>query len=503
MLERATNGFVSRRGFLALAAVAGGSIALKMNTAEAVTRNVKDFGARGDGRADDSAAIRAAIYACWPGDTLVFPGGTYRVTTQVRPADGLTLDFQSGAKIVQDGHEHLVFFDHVSDVTTKNMRLRHNGNNRTANPLRIDGCSNMTFLNTVIERTDAWSCYVLGGSKGITFDGYTVLTAQEKSTNVDDGIDFAECSNVVLRNFDIRTNDDAISFKSWGSGTSNVTVENGTIRSRDAGITFGTELEVGLSNITIRNVNFVDSGVPFYFKGYDERYSGAISNISIRNITVNDTAGRTQRVVFFHTYGSRTNKTKGISIDGLKFKGPIEWDFIHIQRSNDISITNSSFEATEVRNAARATRNRWGIFLEGAPGSVFQGLTFKGVSEAIRLAGAPTKANRFSGFSPDQASIADGARKEDQIWVTAATPTSTPTATQTPAPATQTPAPATSTPAPATSTPAASPPQAPVTTPGGNTGQSNSGNSNNGNSGNSNSSSSRRGTPTPPPRSRR
>lgn len=40
--------------------------------------NVKDYGALGDGVADDSSEIQAAINACPTGGTVYFPRGSYR-----------------------------------------------------------------------------------------------------------------------------------------------------------------------------------------------------------------------------------------------------------------------------------------------------------------------------------------------------------------------------------------------------------------------------------------
>jgi hypothetical protein len=63
--------------------------------------NVRDFGAKGDGRNDDTAAIRAAVLAAqvdqgkvfWPAKMVYFPAGTYRVTDTIakRSADGCYL----------------------------------------------------------------------------------------------------------------------------------------------------------------------------------------------------------------------------------------------------------------------------------------------------------------------------------------------------------------------------------------------------------------------------
>lgn len=53
--------------------------------------NVKDHGAKGDGQADDTAAIQAAIDALQNGATLYFPRGMYRITKTLTPAEGKRL----------------------------------------------------------------------------------------------------------------------------------------------------------------------------------------------------------------------------------------------------------------------------------------------------------------------------------------------------------------------------------------------------------------------------
>jgi hypothetical protein len=65
----------------------------------AVVRNAKAYGAKGDGgTTDDSAAINAAIAALKPGDELLFPCGTYKVTSALGPitVKGVTVHGQTG-----------------------------------------------------------------------------------------------------------------------------------------------------------------------------------------------------------------------------------------------------------------------------------------------------------------------------------------------------------------------------------------------------------------------
>ncbi len=72
------------------AASATGFSANKKVTVEAAagkTLSVREFGAKGDGKRDDTAAIRAALKASLAkGRTLSFPSGTYRVSSLLLPA---------------------------------------------------------------------------------------------------------------------------------------------------------------------------------------------------------------------------------------------------------------------------------------------------------------------------------------------------------------------------------------------------------------------------------
>ena len=52
-------------------------------TSSANVRNVMNYGAAGDGAADDTPAIVAAIEAADSGDTIYFPVGTYRITQRI------------------------------------------------------------------------------------------------------------------------------------------------------------------------------------------------------------------------------------------------------------------------------------------------------------------------------------------------------------------------------------------------------------------------------------
>lgn len=57
-----------------------------------VSLNVKDYGARGDGVADDTTAVQGAINACSEGQVLFFPVGVYLVSSPLYLTCNQTLE---------------------------------------------------------------------------------------------------------------------------------------------------------------------------------------------------------------------------------------------------------------------------------------------------------------------------------------------------------------------------------------------------------------------------
>ena len=69
--------------------------------------SVKEFGARGDGRAIDSAAINRAIERCRPGQTLFFPPGTYLVDNSDLRGDVSTEPLARGVNLLMSSEAWL------------------------------------------------------------------------------------------------------------------------------------------------------------------------------------------------------------------------------------------------------------------------------------------------------------------------------------------------------------------------------------------------------------
>jgi polygalacturonase len=85
---------ITRRQFLGAGVAVGASFVLVWHlrgTHSLGVYNVQDYGAAGDGVANDTAEIQAALNAAADGDVVYFPPGTYMASGLTLSTDGVTL----------------------------------------------------------------------------------------------------------------------------------------------------------------------------------------------------------------------------------------------------------------------------------------------------------------------------------------------------------------------------------------------------------------------------
>jgi polygalacturonase len=297
--------------------------------------------------ATDYESLSKALAALQEGQTLVVPAGEYPVRGPVYLKSDTEIQFESGSLVRFLGSDDGFVFDSVSNVTVEGMRSYHESTTKTGRNIRTMDASNITLIDTVIERSGSIGMSI-DYSHDILIDGYVNTDEAVHPGNVDDALNIRNSHSVRVRNFDLWTSDDAISLKTMGSfngETYNITIENGVIRSEDSGIAFGSEIAEPIYDVTIRNVEFTNSGNPIYFKRYDESYQSSIENIRIENVWAHG-AG-TERFFFVHAKSGTANTVRDVTLSDSHFEGNTEFQDFYFQH-NDPETNGIVFENVTV-----------------------------------------------------------------------------------------------------------------------------------------------------------
>jgi polygalacturonase len=318
-------------------------------TANAGIYDVHAFGATGDGKTLDTAAINQAIAAAAAagGGTVRFPAGTY-LSYSIRLQSNITLQLDQGSTILaadppsqpgqpgydlaepnewgdkykyQDyGHSHwhnsLIWGENLQNISivgpgriygsglTRTGRVRDGLGNKA---ISLKLCRNIILRDFSILQ-GGWFAILATGCDNFTLDNLKVDTNR-------DGFDIDACRNVRVSNCFVNSpNDDGICLKSsfalgvfrpcenvtitncqvsgygLGSmldGTFDTTQDHAPDRDSPTGrIKFGTESNGGFRNITISNCVFV------HCRGLalESVDGGVIEDVTITNIAMRDIA---------------------------------------------------------------------------------------------------------------------------------------------------------------------------------------------------------------------
>jgi len=150
----------------------GAELAKALNTING-TVNVKDFGAVGDGVADDTAAIQAAISGASPWGTIFIPEGVYRVTSTITlPAssglNGLQIKGIGNGTVIKPASTVAIVFDALGDfasfdslqidgaLTSGAIGIVFRGDNNN-NYVSVTNCFFGTIAIGIQLRTDSWT----------------------------------------------------------------------------------------------------------------------------------------------------------------------------------------------------------------------------------------------------------------------------------------------------------------------------------------------------------
>ena len=265
----------------------------------AATFNVRDFGARGDKKTNDSRFIQAAIDECHRkgGGIVSLPPGDY-LSGMIRLRSHVTFRLENGATLwaspreedyvrsahvgrgvkviyyllVAEDQEHIALEgDGVIHGTGRRDLLRRVGTSDTMPPFQIgtlflQRCRRVSVRDLSFRYSACWTLHFLRCEE-VFVNAVSIVNNYFRT--VTDGIDVVSCRDVHIANCHISTGDDSICLKSRdGYPCRHVVVSNCTLESIATAIKLGTESEsdfhdIRFSNCTIRNSTV---GVGVYVK---------------------------------------------------------------------------------------------------------------------------------------------------------------------------------------------------------------------------------------------
>ena len=316
----------SKKAWLGALAVIGLVLAgvVSAGPASAAPRmiNVRDFGARGNGSANDTAAINRAIVAAnraADGGIVRFAPGTYRSANSIHMLSNVTLQLDAGATIMgaggsgydppeanansrfQDfGHSHfhnaMIWGDRLTNIGfTGSGTIDGGGHLITGNPDRgeadkiisLTRCNGLTLSGIRLRRGGHFAA-LINGCTNVKSDRLTIDTASDR-----DGWNIISTTNVTITNANIAANDDALVFKSdYALGAKlangNVTVTNARLSARCCNaLMFGSETCGDFTNYRFRNITITGAGKSGL--GMVSMDSARISNVRYEDITMSGT----------------------------------------------------------------------------------------------------------------------------------------------------------------------------------------------------------------------
>ncbi len=280
--------------------------------APAESKNIRDYGAKGDGTTLDGGAIQTAIDACHQsgGGTVLVPPGTY-LTGGLVLKSRVRLHLENGATLLGSTRledypqiipAHRSYTDNYTErslITAENAEqvavtgggvIDGQGAAFTGEykmrpyMFRFISCTGVLLEGLRLQNGPMWTVHLLACDDARV----TGVTIRSRVNKNNDGLDIDSCSNVCVSDCDISSGDDAIVLKSTSPRPcERIAVTNCIVSSTCNALKMGTESNGGFKNITIGDCVVYDtelSGLALEIVDGGAMDGVVVSNIAMRNV---------------------------------------------------------------------------------------------------------------------------------------------------------------------------------------------------------------------------
>ena len=314
-----------------------------MNVGHALTFNVRDHGALGDGQTLDSPAIQSAIDACAAqgGGTITLPAGHY-VSGSLFLRDNISLHLDPGAVILgsenpedypivhsrwegkhQETYAPLIAGQNINNITVTGRGMidgrgaiwwqaKKDGSLKHPRPrlISFSDCTNILIEGITAINSPSWTINPIH-CQNVNIRGITIINPTDSPNT--DGINPDSCRLVRISDCYVSVGDDCITIK---SGTEHehpnryapcrdIAITNCTLERGHGGVVIGSEMSGGVKNVVISNCVFIGTDRGIRIKSRRGR-GGEIEDIRVSNLIMDGVLCPFTMNLYYHI-GARGN----------------------------------------------------------------------------------------------------------------------------------------------------------------------------------------------------
>lgn len=303
---------------------------------EYVMLNVKDFGAKGDGETNDTAAIQCAINACPKGGRVYVPAGVYKIYPLFLKSD-LVIELAKDSVLsaytdresfpilpgriecqdpekeyllgTWEGDPNDMFAAIITGINVENVVITGQGTidgnasreNWWNNPkvrriawrprmIFLNHCKNVVLHGITVQNSPSWNIHPFF-SEDLKFIGISVLGPKDSPNT--DGLDPESCKNVDIIGVYFSVGDDCIAVKSgkiymgakYKTPSEKITIRQCCMRDGHGSITIGSEMAGGVKDMNVEECLFLHTDRGLRIKTRRGRGKDAIvTGIKFENI---------------------------------------------------------------------------------------------------------------------------------------------------------------------------------------------------------------------------